>query len=509
MTGSAPERTSERVRRAASWTIADILDFESLVATKAEGASDGDRQRLAPSIEPLLTGDPHVDRRMVFKQWLDVRRSEGDTTHLGEYFTAGWQSLLTLAVLVGLAFGVSLSAGLLHYRGDEPVNVAWFFAWTVGAQLVLLALLFFVWLLRRTTHLFTDWHPLQWLLGLLLWGLSTGLRQLPGERRAAVHATISRLRRQGEIYRAVTVWPMLIVTQLFGVCFNIGVLGTLLLHVTLSDVAFGWQSTLRTSATDAHRIASAVATPWFFAPNAAPSLDQVIASRFAYSEGIRPLSPAAMASWWPWLCYAVLVYGLLVRLVLLSWASLRLREALRGVAFNHPAANTLYRQLTGPSIRSQSETAHLQIPTLTETPAPRQRSGSALTLIADDLKIDETELAKMLEARYGWTLRSAHAVQIDHPSGNAETLAQVRSAAGEVASVVVVIRARRSPIKAIALFLQTIAAAAGGGPEVLVLLLGRREETGFAEVGDEEFEHWRKFNAIHGLHLGMETWKAK
>ena len=52
----------------------------------------------------------------------------------GAHFVTGWQTLLTFSALAGLALGVSLTAGLLHYRGDEPVNVAMFFAATVGVQ---------------------------------------------------------------------------------------------------------------------------------------------------------------------------------------------------------------------------------------------------------------------------------------------------------------------------------------------------------------------------------------
>ena len=47
-------------------------------------------------------------------------------------------------------------------------------------------------------------------------------------------------------------------------------------------------------------LVSALAAPWAWcAPYAHPTLAEVIASRFSYSEGIAPLDRAAMASWWP------------------------------------------------------------------------------------------------------------------------------------------------------------------------------------------------------------------
>ena len=72
--------------------------------------------------------------------------------------------------------------------------------------------------------------------------------------------------------------------------------------------------------------------------------------------------------------------------------------------------------------------------------------------------------------------------------------------------VVVLTRAKRSPIKAIALFLRKVAERAGPKTEVLVLLVGRKEADGFANVGDEEAAHWHNFAAIYGLRLGIEKW---
>jgi hypothetical protein len=40
------------------------------------------------------------------------------------------------------------------------------------------------------------------------------------------------------------------------------------------------------------------------------------------------------------------------------------------------------------------------------------------------------------------------------------------------------------------------------------LLFGHRAGDGYAPVSDEEFAHWRNFNAIHGLHLGLEKWRS-
>ena len=494
--------------RAKPWTIADVLDFEYLLAADASGDDAAlrarDREIFEQKIAPQLDDTTRDDRRGIFRHWLTSRR--GSETDLpGAHFRASWQTLLTLAALAGLGIGVSLTAGLLHYRGDEPVNVAWFFAATVGLKLLLLVAAFVWWLLRRATGVLDDFRPLRALLSALLWALSAGLRRLPGEQRDRVRATLATINHRREIYGSLATWPLLVITQLFGVCFNLGVLATLLLQVALSDVAFGWQSTLRTSPEEAFHLVSTIAAPWSALPNPHPTFDQVVASRFAYSAGIQPLSQAAMAAWWPFLCYAAAAYGLLVRVLLFVWAITGLRRALRAIPFDHQGCNALLRRLTGPVFEAQSKTAELQIPACAEGRAARI-AGGALVLLAEDLTINTETLTQFLHAHYGWQLSKTLPVQIDHPSGNASALEAVGASAPRPAGIVIGIPARRAPIKAIALFLQKVVAASGGA-ETLVLLFGTRDGDGFAAVCDEDFTHWRNFNAIHGLHLGLEKWR--
>lgn len=497
--------------RAESWSIADILDFESLLADDASGDDAAlrarDRAIYEERIAPQAATQSAPDRRSIFRRWLTARREKPEGPLPGSHFMAGWQTLLTLGVLTGLGLGISVTAGLLHYRGSEPVNVAWFFAATVGIQWLLLGAAALWWLLRRSTALLDDFRPFHALMSALLWALSAGLRRLPGERREKFRATLATISRHRELYGSVATWPVLIVTQLFGVCFNLGVLGTLLLQITLSDVAFGWQSTLKTSPEEAYALVSKVATPWSALPNPHPTFDQVVASRFAYSAGIQPLSQSAMTSWWPFLCYSVAIYGLLIRALLLVVCWTGLRRALRHVTFDHHGCNALLRRLTGPVFQAQPDAPALTIPT--HAPAPTTRvAGQCAVLVAEGLSIESEALGEYATAHFGWQVERVATVQVDHPSGNSELLAEIADAASDLAGILVVIPARRAPIKAIALVLQKIVAASAG-QETLVLLLGQRTADGeFGPVSDQEFTHWQNFNAIHGLHLGIEKWRT-
>lgn len=500
------ETYSTGVSRSTSWNLADLIDFESLLAGET-GVDDG-RAYFEKRVRPQLGAGGEDSRRAVFKAWLTARREDAGKPGPGAHCAAGWKALVSLGGLLGLGLGGSVTAALLHYKGDEPVNVSWFLACTIGVQMVVLAAAALAWLVRSMTDFLDDFHPLRGMLAGLVWVLNAGLRRLPGEDRERLRAGLAVIGKKREIYGTLTAWPFLIVTQLFAVGYNVGILAVLLAHVAAVDLAFGWQSTLHLSAEAAYRLVSALAAPWaWFAPNAHPTLTEVIASRFSYSEGIEPLDRGSMASWWPFLAYAVAFYGLLLRGALLAFASVKLRGALRGLSFDHEGCNALHRRLTGPLIHALDGTAALEIPdAAAPATAHAARGGECLALVAADAEVSAAELADYIGRVFGWRVAQAFPAEIDHPSGNADALSALAGGGAARASVIVAVRARRAPIRAIALFLQKLAAAAGPKTEVIVLLVGRKEGAAFAPVPDEEFTHWRNFQAIHRLPLSLEKW---
>jgi hypothetical protein len=491
-----------------SWKIADVIDFEWFLAGDGDVDDTALRARDRQIFEKISQADAlhrPKSRKEIFRAWLEMRRRQTSETPPGEYFLTAWQTLSVLSALAGAAIGISVAAAvLLTYRGDEPVNVAWFFACTVGIQWLILAAALGLWLLRRTAHLFENFHPVRKLLSGLLWSLSAALHQLPGERRERIRARLMRIRRKGEVFQLL-VWPLVMITQIFGVFFNAGVLIALLLPLG-RDVAFGWQSTLKTSPETVYKLVSSIAAPWSFLPNAHPARQQVVQSRFSYSEGIKSLSLPAMTSWWPFLFYATFFYGFLVRLVLLIWCGLSLRAALRGFSFDHANCSALFRRLTGPFIQGHPETAKLAVPEAFPS-VDHNANGSCLALIASELEIQEDQIETGLRAGFGWRLsRPVLSVRIDDPGGNADALERIAREAPSLTGVAVLIGARRAPIRAIALVLRKIAEAAGGEIEVLVLLAGSRESNSHEPV--EEFSTWRNFLAIHDLRLGLERWRS-
>jgi hypothetical protein len=523
------------------WTLADLIDFEILLSQDDADANAPWRKAWAQRRPEAMTAGGVEARRSLFRAWLELRRDEPGSQLPGEAIATGWRWLGTIGTATGILLGASVTGALLHYKGSEPVNVAWFLACTLGIPWLILLGAGVVSFLRRTTGALQDFQPLRHLLSGMAWLCSAGLRRLPGEQRERLRARLAILHRKREIYGSLTTWPVVIVTQLVAVGYSLGILGTLLAHVAATDLAFGWQSTLDLSPEVAHRIVSVVATPWsWFAPHAHPNLAQISSSRFAYADGITALDRSALASWWPFLAYAVAFYGLLLRSGLLLLAVARLRRIMGSWTFDHEGCNALARQLSGPIFHAQSETAALQIPeSKPATSASPSSIRTCLALVATDLEASPDLVRQVLARAFGPPLapRSVAAgvppavepgvppggispttiqeasplpvvptfpVQIDHPSGNAETLQALSAPQNAGSTIVVIAPAHRAPIKAIALFLRKVADTTGPGREVILLLTGRRSGDVFAAVPDADFQHWRNLIAIHQLPVSLE-----
>ena len=266
------------------WKIADVLDFEYLLADDSRRSDEALRARdqalYATKIQPEL-GPKAGDRRRALLSWLQWRRKEAGHTLPGEAYAAGWQTVVTASGIVGLLMGGSLCAGLLHYSGNEPINALLFLAWTLGPQLLLILLSALLWIERHTTRLLRDWRPLRALIGGLASLFSAGIRRLPGEERHRFNAVLGRLGARREAYGPLGTWSFLIVTQTFAVAFNIGIIGTLLAQLPARELRFGWQTTFKVTSAEAATAVKTIAAPWSWAPRAHPTEEQVIASRYA------------------------------------------------------------------------------------------------------------------------------------------------------------------------------------------------------------------------------------
>ena len=473
------------------WQLADLLDFECLLGSDAERAEEAVRARDREIFERRI-GGPNADRRVVFRQWLEARREQEKDGLPGETVRTGWEVLLVVAVLGGLALGAGVCAAVLRYPGGEPVNVAVFLGAILGPQFVLPVLFGALWLLLRG-------RVGQPVFSRVLCGLGGMLRRLPGEQRVRVQTALAALERRQDIYGSLGQWPVLIATQVFAVAFNVGAIGALLAHVPTRELRFGWQTTLEVSSARVAPAVALAAAPWQWAPHAHPTAEQVVATRFAPGQSLATLPGEAARAWWPFLAYAVGCYGLVLRGAVLILAAWRWRAALGGLHFDHAEANALWRRLTGPLVTAPGETLALTVPeTAARDPRHAPAGGAIWLLVARDTPTPDGELALAAERAHGWHATRMQRVKIDRRQDEAALLAELTAAAPRPAAVVVAVPAERDPIVAIGLFLREVQQAAAK-VEVLLWLTGAA-----AETGADRRKFWRDFLAIQRLPIGVE-----
>lgn len=319
------------------WSLGDLVDFEALLAAGQAPASPRDRIRFARDIRAELpSGDARRRRRIGLRRWLDMQR---ETRAL----TAGdlWQRSLVmlrlgLFVVLGIT-GLTLAAGLCAAPG-QTVHVVLFVVltlvlpWTIFAGMLIARRLggrrhFLEWLLARLARLSDDSSD------------QAATRQLQACRESLTDSAPARSALGAALGGAL---------QWGAVGFNLGMVLAFAASLMVFDVRFYWEATPRTEAvmTGAAR---AIALPWGWAwPGALPTSDTIRASRARYDAGQRqvPAQARTGAVWWRFLLMALLVWGLLPRLLLVAWAGWRQRRALARLDFQAPRHRVLWRQLT-------------------------------------------------------------------------------------------------------------------------------------------------------------------
>lgn len=349
------------------WHATDLIDFEYLLRGKADEKTDNtDRDADREIYQAYVAKHPEpVCRRDLFRFWLQKKREalsrSGGTARVlpGTAASEMLNWLTWLAGIAGLLVGGGLCGSLLAYAGQTPVNVFTCLWVMLGPQLFLLILLGVAAIFRSLGHPppVSGFYPL--LAGLLKKLvnrlLRSGVADIPAQKRHAMSAALGMMGQARSIYGQILFRPVFIIGQVFGICFNAGMAAVLMSRVMITDLAFGWQSTLQPAAETVHQIVSFIALPWSWALPAAfaqPSVAQIEGSQFVYKEGMRHLASPDLMAWWPFLFMALIVYGLLPRLVILGAALWRQSRSLKRLSFNHSACQQLLQTMRTPRVQT-------------------------------------------------------------------------------------------------------------------------------------------------------------
>lgn len=485
------------------WRTEDVVDLEYFLADDAgkDEAQTHERDaKISSEFLPRCLGTHFAggtDPRAKIRCWLERRReieweqSDAIATP-GEIFRQSNIALRWLAGVLGCMIGGGLAISIFRWYDDRPINVTWFFAETVLVQLAVLCVILTL-MLRPQSAGRARFSIVQSIVAAAFAKLAQisakAFHQFSGEQRARAHAGLGLLRAKRTIYGSLPLWPVLIVTQIFALGFNAGLLVTILSWVRFSELAFGWSSTLEEPRQDA--LVQAISSPWAWAPLARPIAEQVKLSRINPAQKAADEDAAARRAWWPFVCYGIACYGFLPRAGLLVWAAWKQRRTLAGIPFNHADSQALLARLGGLAIATGAPGPLLE---KAEGIMPHAISANneCIVFVPPEIAAPDAVLGEKVAARLHWQVAQTIRAEIDFlPAcvSALDMLSQAASAAREVSSVIL-IEDWQPPREAYLSFIHAVRERSGAFAHIAVLLIANDgSRSNFAE---ENARAWRQ-----------------
>lgn len=526
-----------------NWKIKDLIDLEYFIGRRY---GDDDRDREPETLEfdrnvylSFVEAQPPADepryRRRLIRHWLERRREYEKTGGReavllpGDIFSDTMRITRVLIAVVAIVFGAGLTWSLLTYTGRAPVNVFTCLWVLVVPQLLLLLFLAASAALSRMRVIesFRMVYP-------VLTAIMTGMLRRTGrfvEKRidagtaTRIATTYALLGKTRTIYGSVFFWPVFLTAQMTGVFYNAGILSALFLKVAITDLAFGWQTTLQLSPESVLRFVETAAFPWswlFSPPAAHPTLAQIAGSQMILKDGIFHLATGDLAAWWPFILLTIAFYGLLPRL-LLSCAGLVMKyRAIGSIDFNHAACDRLVMRMMMPRVNTAGRRYRPGDPekkgVKSASPAAAADEGenppeksNALVLIPMEIFAHATrnEIQTALADLLG-----IHPVEVIPVGMDAkEDSRRLREALPEKQEkyqsmrIVVVQEAWQPPIKENTKWIRELRAAAGGTAGMIIALIGKPgHETIFTSPSDGDRHNWEQaVNRLQDPYIRIES----
>jgi len=504
--------------RARDRSIYQSLDQGTFFDSRRAG---GGRRR--NKIGPTRAGDPASDsgtteparpqaalhkrlknKHELLTTWLAVLRANHGGADVGRAFVRGQRILSYILVVVGLAVGWTTAALLLDVKdGQEPVNLLWFMAVTIGGQLVLLVLLLLSQVLLRLAPNLPVLDDLHEALRLVLATLQRiVLRGAGGQKaREQFKAAAARLRMRASLYKPVERWLLLATTQSFAIAFNIGVIACCIRLILFTDLAFAWGTTVTSIDTDGiHKATSWLSKAWsWLVPSAVPSPELItetqyfrLESRFTEAPAGTRGNPELVGDWWRFMMAAVVTYGLLPRLVLGVAARLGLAWSLMRLPLGSADITAILRRMAAPTVQVTGDAGGADGAEPARAVASRavrpEDVGPASVVLWRDIPVDEAWVNRALARGFGGNL--ARLLR----AGGADFLAD-RAVSEELAvhtdPIFIVAEAWEPPDKSIRRFLRFIREAAGKQRPITVALVGRGQQGRFTVPDGSDMALWR------------------
>lgn len=322
---------------AAKWTLGDLADFEALLSRDdaGRGAKRIYRDQIAPQLASSL--DEGERRRQGLRLWLEARR--GEESPVGRRLEGGLRFTGILTRVVGLLLGIGVMRGLLLELpvGDgRGYNLWLFLAVTLGLQWLFLLAGGVSWLLFRKQNRLNWSQELMGFLG----------RKLSGGRVGEIWTRVLKVRSDG--YGSILGWRLAALSQLGAAWLNFGLLVGFLVMLFVFSLSFYWESTLATlSQQQLVHFTNGLSLPWAWAGDswrpgdfgvARTSLEELAGEGSGPDEVVNQV-------WIRFLVLAILVWGLLPRLLLSGYCRWVEKRSLGRLEFQEVRHRNLWREM--------------------------------------------------------------------------------------------------------------------------------------------------------------------
>ncbi|MDA1275640.1 MAG: DUF2868 domain-containing protein [Verrucomicrobia bacterium] len=514
------------------WRLADVVDFEYFIHDASDEVSGNadrqDREIYLGEVQSLDIGgwkNEAERRRFLFWRWLQARRrlAEAGELNPGTLIEGVYPWIRNMLIFTGLFIGAGAAGVCLQYDGRKPVNVAEYFGVLVMPQIVLslVALVFFGF--RSQRRLFANMSLWQRILQPLIARAVQRIHRQIVERRPLRER--NRVRRffafwgsRQSLFNAVFYWPLLSLMQAFGVAFNVGVIVATLAMVIFSDRAFGWQSAVQFEAESVHAFVETVAIPWKWAVpdgSGVPTLDEIRGTRIILKDGMSALATERLVSWWPFLCLAVCVYGLVPRVVLMLGSLAAYRWSLRNLNFEYVECDRLFERMTtcsldttpSPDPRDGNTTDRGQAGRTLES--NEAGPGSCLVLIPLDFleRFDDEVIRKAVFERFNWSICHTRKFRegVAGDQGTFDELRDLKWPDG-LARVLILHEAWRPPIDEFITFVRGVRESLSTKARITIGLFGKPlSGASHAPVRESDFRVWKQMiEAVGDPYLRLE-----
>jgi hypothetical protein len=521
------------------WQIRDLIDLEYFLGRKFREPvedHDSDSKTFDRNVYLSFPGhnhradDPSYRKRLI-RHWLEKRREQekqggqGRTVLPGYAFTETMGIIKLLTVFMALIFGAGLTWSILSYQGREPVNV-FTCLWVLVAPQVLLLLFLLLSAALYKLRILKSFMTVYPMVTALVQGTLRKIghfaeSRIDADKANRIRETYALLGKTKTVYGSVFFWPIFLLSQLFGIFFNIGILGVMFLKVAITDLAFGWQTTLQVAPESVFRFVEIMALPWswlFSPPIAHPTITQITGSQMILKDGILHLSTGDLVAWWPFIFLAVFFYAFVPRLILAGAGYYLKRRAIESIDFNHGACDRLVMRMRTPEVDTVSkpyQAGDTGIKSAESHDTAVESTDAVVTpaivLVPEEIfdQLNDAQLGKKLRDSLGIHAEAIVSVEMDSKNDSDHLRKAFLEKQDKNVSyrTVIVQEAWQPPIKESISWIKSLRSAAKGNAGMVIALLGKpSRDTIFSPPSDMDRMIWEQaINSMGDPYIRIES----